>query len=139
MAVSSVPAEVGRSDARRLVRTRTLAMATCAVAALASAALAIRAPKEGQDFSIGVWAPARALWHGIDPFSGRGTVPGIDGEHVAAPLYAPFVYLLHVPLVVLSNHLGRLVSEGLCLVLLWAAVLLLVRPTTARGWLIVAA
>jgi len=139
VAVSSVAAGVGRTDAHRRTWTGRAATATCGFAVLVSVALTISASKEGQDFSIGVWAPARALWHGIDPFSGRVAVPGIDHDHVAAPLYAPFVYLLHAPLILLSNHAGRVVSEGLCLVLLWVAVLLLVRPTTTRGWLVAAA
>lgn len=121
------------------IRPRTIATAVASIfIAVGSSANALRVRGDGNDFVVAIWAPMRALIHGVDPFSGQHMIDGIDARHVAAPLYAPLLYVVHLPALVASQATARTASGFLAVVLLWIAVTLLLTPTTPAGWLGVA-
>jgi hypothetical protein len=98
------------------------------VALVASSALAVRS-HDGHDYVNNVWAPLRGLLAGqnpYDPTNGayfvRFRVP------VVAGLYVPSALLLHAPLVLLDRARSADVMMVLDAALVWAGVLLLIRP-----------
>jgi hypothetical protein len=103
-----------------------------AVVVVATSTLAVRS-HDGHDFVNNVWAPLRGLLAGHNPYD-----PG-DSEYLAryevpvvGALYVPSVYVLHAPLALLGRARSGDVIAAVDALLIWAGVLLLIRPRNVR-------
>jgi hypothetical protein len=89
---------------------------------------------DGHDFVNNVWAPARGLIAGLNPYDpataayvARFSVP------VVAGLYTPTALVLHAPLVLAPAAVSATAMAVLNAALIWTGVLLLIPPTTFAG------
>jgi hypothetical protein len=103
------------------------------VAILASSALASRSG-DAHDYVNNVWAPIRSLLAGQNPYDPDESAYFLRfGTPVVAGLYVPSALLLHAPLVLLSRARSADVMMMIDAILLWAGVLLLIRPRNSLG------
>ena len=98
---------------------------------------AVRANNNGVDFANNVWGPARGLLSGRNPYDPANSsyLRRYDLSLVGG-LYTPSVLLLHLPLAALSKARASGVIAVLDALLVWAGVLLLVRPRSSESILV---
>ena len=104
---------------------------------VATTVYAARANNNGVDFANNVWGPARGLLSGRNPYEPANSsyLRRYDLSLVGG-LYTPSVLVLHLPLVALSKSRASDVIAVLDALLVWAGVLLLVRPRSAAGYVV---
>ena len=125
------PSEVNTRT--RLVGARLVLLAVIVVTTVYAA----RANNNGVDFTNNVWGPARGLLSGRNPYEPANSsyLRRYDLSLVGG-LYTPSVLVLHLPLVALSKSRASDVIAVLDALLVWAGVLLLVRPRSSAGFLV---
>jgi hypothetical protein len=103
------------------------------MAVLVSSALAVRS-HDGHDYLNNVWAPLRGLLARQNPYDPNDAAYFVRFRvPVVAGLYLPSALLLHAPLVVLGRARSADVMMVLDAALIWAGVLLLIRPRNSRS------
>jgi len=124
---------MGHVTDRERRRSRA-AVAFLGVAVLSTLVYASHSHHDGFDFITSVWAPARALLRGSNPYDPANLVYRRRyGVPQPAALYFPTALLLHAPLVALGRAAAADVMAVLDAALIWGGVLTLVRPRSPRA------